>query len=99
MPTIITIQEPITTLALRTLQTYVQAYIHGSDVVLIGFSDFLHDLHLSLTTAIDTSFDSDGSLLVVQWQVLKAAHTSKKSFKGGNWPFSKRERRFVIPLT
>lgn len=47
-------------------QTYVHAYIHGSDVVLIGFSDFLHDLHLSLTTAIDTSFDGDGSLLVVQ---------------------------------
>lgn len=49
-----------------SLQTYVQAYIHGSDVVLIGFSDFLHDLHLSLTTAINTSFDGDGSLLVVQ---------------------------------
>lgn len=57
---------PMESHTICTLQTYVQAYIHGSDVILIGFSDFLHDLRFSLTTAINGSFDSDSSLLVVQ---------------------------------
>lgn len=83
---------PIESHTICTLQTFVQAYIHGSDVILIGFSDFLHDLRFSLTTAINDSFDGDGSLLVVQWQVLETAHTgARRVLKGESKPFQKEK--------
>lgn len=84
---------PIESHTICTLQTYVQAYIHGSDVILIGFSDFLHDLRFSLTTAINGSFDGDSSFLVVQWQVLKTVHTgARRVLKGESKPFQKEKQ-------
>lgn len=52
----------------------MRSYIHGCDVVLVGFSDFLHDLYFGQTAGVDGAFDGDGSLWVVQGQVLQTAH-------------------------
>lgn len=53
----------------------VCTHVHGCDVILIGFPDLLHDFHLGSTAALNTAFDCDGSLWVVQCEVLKTAHT------------------------
>lgn len=49
-------------------------HIHRCDVVLVSLSDLLHDLHLSLTAGFDGAFNCDGSLWIIQRQVLETAH-------------------------
>lgn len=49
----------------------VWTHIHSSNVVLIGLSDLLHDLHLSLTAGFNSAFNCNGSLRIVQRQVLQ----------------------------
>lgn len=55
----------------------VQTHIHSSDVVLIGLSDLLHDLDLGQSAGFNRAFDCDGSLWVVQGQILKTAHNQR----------------------
>lgn len=50
-----------------------KTHIHGSDVILVGFPDLLHDLQLGPAAALNGAFDRDGPLWVVQRQVLKTA--------------------------
>lgn len=49
----------------------MQTHIHCGDVVLVGLSDLLHDLHLGVGAVFQRAFDCDGPLWVVQRQVLK----------------------------
>lgn len=62
-----------------TRECATKTHIHGSDVILVGFPDLLHDLQLGPAAALNGAFDRDGPLWVVQRQVLKAAQPPRES--------------------
>lgn len=53
------------------VETVLPTYIHGSHIILIGLSDFLHDLLFSSRTCLCWALDCDCSLWVIQSQVLE----------------------------
>lgn len=52
---------------------FTKTHVHGCDIILVGFPDLLHDLQLGPAAAFNGAFDRNGSLRVVQREVLKAA--------------------------
>lgn len=63
---------------------FTKTHIHGCDVILVGFPDLLHDLQLGPAAAFNGAFDRDGSLWVVQREVLKAAHGQERGERGSD---------------
>lgn len=61
-----------------------RTHIHGCDVILVGFPDLLHDLQLGPAAAFNGAFDCDGSLWVVQREVLKAARGQEGGERGSD---------------
>lgn len=49
-----------------------RTHAHGCDIVLVGFSHFLHDLLLCFAAVLDGALHCDRSFRVVQGQVLQA---------------------------
>lgn len=54
-------------------------YIHGSDVIIIGLSHFLHDFLLSQAAGLNSTFHGDGPLRIIQGQILQPAQKEQQS--------------------